>query len=80
MGPLTLYDVVGIDTAYFAGQVMHEAFPDRDRRVDLAVGAWSRPVAWVRRSGVGFFSYKDARKARGSPTRRLADGRRSAVA
>ena len=29
MGPVTLYDVVGIDTALHAGRVMVEAFPDR---------------------------------------------------
>ena len=29
MGPLLLYDVVGLDTAYYAGRVMYEAFPDR---------------------------------------------------
>ena len=29
MGPITLYDVVGLDTAFYAGRVMHEAFPDR---------------------------------------------------
>ena len=29
MGPITLYDVVGLDTALFAGKVMLEAFPDR---------------------------------------------------
>ena len=27
MGPITLYDVVGLDTCYHAGHVMHEAFP-----------------------------------------------------
>ena len=29
MGPITLYDVVGLDTCYHAGKVMHEAFPTR---------------------------------------------------
>src|SRR5262249_8171176 len=29
MGPITLYDVVGLDTSLFAGNVMHAAFPDR---------------------------------------------------
>src|SRR5947208_13626250 len=26
MGPLTLYDVVGLDTAFYAGRVMEQAF------------------------------------------------------
>ena len=25
MGPITLYDVVGLDTAYYAGGVMHDS-------------------------------------------------------
>ena len=29
MGPITLYDVIGLDTAFYAGRVMWEAFPDR---------------------------------------------------
>ena len=29
MGPLHIYDMVGLDTAYYAGRVMYEAFPDR---------------------------------------------------
>ena len=29
MGPLALYDMVGLDTSVYAGRVMWEAFPDR---------------------------------------------------
>ena len=29
MGPLNLFDVVGLDTAVYAGQVMKAAFPER---------------------------------------------------
>ncbi len=29
MGPITLYDLVGLDTAMYAGMVMYQAFPDR---------------------------------------------------
>lgn len=29
MGPITLYDVVGLDTSLFAGKVMKAAYPDR---------------------------------------------------
>ena len=29
MGPITLFDVVGLDTAFYAGRVMYDAFPDR---------------------------------------------------
>ena len=29
VGPLQLYDIVGLDTAFYAGRIMWEAFPDR---------------------------------------------------
>jgi 3-hydroxyacyl-CoA dehydrogenase/enoyl-CoA hydratase/carnithine racemase len=65
MGPITLYDVVGLDTALFAGKVMMEAFPDRFLPTPLL----QTMVAEGRlghKSGRGFFAYKDA-KDRGSP-------------
>ena len=29
LGPMALYDLIGIDTAFYAGRTMWEAFPDR---------------------------------------------------
>ena len=56
MGPITLYDVVGLDTALYAGQVLWKAFPDR-----IAVSPLlSRLVKAGRlgqKSGAGFFRY-----------------------
>lgn len=56
MGPITLYDVVGLDTALFAGRVLWEAFPDR-----IAVSPLlSRLVKAGRlgqKTGAGFFRY-----------------------
>ena len=65
MGPITLYDVVGLDTAFYAGAVMHEAFPDRCLASPLMV-AMVKAKRLGQKTGVGFFSYKD-NKERGRP-------------
>jgi 3-hydroxyacyl-CoA dehydrogenase/enoyl-CoA hydratase/3-hydroxybutyryl-CoA epimerase/3-hydroxyacyl-CoA dehydrogenase/enoyl-CoA hydratase/3-hydroxybutyryl-CoA epimerase/enoyl-CoA isomerase len=56
MGPLALYDVVGLDTAFFAGRVMYEAFPDRIL-LSPVVGALIKAGRSGQKSGAGFFSY-----------------------
>jgi 3-hydroxyacyl-CoA dehydrogenase/enoyl-CoA hydratase/3-hydroxybutyryl-CoA epimerase/3-hydroxyacyl-CoA dehydrogenase/enoyl-CoA hydratase/3-hydroxybutyryl-CoA epimerase/enoyl-CoA isomerase len=56
MGPITLYDVVGIDVAVHAGRTMVKAFPDR---VVPAV-VLEKLVEWGRigqKAGKGFFDY-----------------------
>lgn len=65
MGPLTLYDVVGLDTALYAGQVMHEAFPDRILQSAL-LAALVKAGRLGQKSGAGFYSYA-ARPDRGQP-------------
>ena len=70
MGPITLYDVVGLDTAYFAGSVMHEAFPDRCVASPL-LGAMVEAKRLGQKTGVGFFSYGD-KKGKGQPDPTLA--------
>ncbi|MGH7140092.1 MAG: 3-hydroxyacyl-CoA dehydrogenase family protein, partial [Pirellulales bacterium] len=72
MGPITLYDVVGLDTAYFAGQVMHEAFPDRIGESPL-LAAMVKAKRLGQKTGVGFFAYKDKREGRGTPDPTLAE-------
>ena len=65
MGPITLYDVVGLDTALFAGRVMVDAFPERF----LSSSLLEEMVAAGRlgqKSRVGFFAYKD-KADRGEP-------------
>ena len=73
MGPMTLYDVVGIDTAYFAGQVMHAAFPDRIIESTL-LSAMVKAGRLGQKTGVGFYSYKDSKdkKGKGQPDPTLA--------
>ncbi len=66
MGPITLYDVVGLDTCVHAGGVMLDAFPDRvvpaqilQRLVDAG--------RLGQKSGKGFFDYGPGKK--GKPPR-----------
>jgi 3-hydroxyacyl-CoA dehydrogenase/enoyl-CoA hydratase/3-hydroxybutyryl-CoA epimerase/3-hydroxyacyl-CoA dehydrogenase/enoyl-CoA hydratase/3-hydroxybutyryl-CoA epimerase/enoyl-CoA isomerase len=71
MGPLTLYDVVGMDTALHAGHVMHEAFPDRIVESPV-LDAMVKAGRLGQKSGHGFYSYKD-KKGKGQPDPTLAE-------
>jgi 3-hydroxyacyl-CoA dehydrogenase/enoyl-CoA hydratase/3-hydroxybutyryl-CoA epimerase/3-hydroxyacyl-CoA dehydrogenase/enoyl-CoA hydratase/3-hydroxybutyryl-CoA epimerase/enoyl-CoA isomerase len=56
MGPITLNDVVGLDTSLYAGRVVNAAFADRavtTRILDELVGAGRLG----QKSGAGFYSY-----------------------
>ena len=66
MGPLTLYDVVGLDTAFFAGRVMYEAFPDRVA-LSPVVGALIKAGRLGQKSGAGFYSYAKGAKGADDP-------------
>jgi 3-hydroxyacyl-CoA dehydrogenase/enoyl-CoA hydratase/3-hydroxybutyryl-CoA epimerase/3-hydroxyacyl-CoA dehydrogenase/enoyl-CoA hydratase/3-hydroxybutyryl-CoA epimerase/enoyl-CoA isomerase len=56
MGPITLSDVVGLDTTLFAGSVVNQAYADRakDNRVLPALVKAGR---LGQKSGAGFYSY-----------------------
>jgi 3-hydroxyacyl-CoA dehydrogenase/enoyl-CoA hydratase/3-hydroxybutyryl-CoA epimerase/3-hydroxyacyl-CoA dehydrogenase/enoyl-CoA hydratase/3-hydroxybutyryl-CoA epimerase/enoyl-CoA isomerase len=71
MGPITLFDVVGLDTALYAGRVMHEAFPDRVVQSPLLAALVERGRLG-QKSGAGFFSYA-RRKDRGEPDPQVAE-------
>ena len=61
MGPIHLYDVVGLDVAAHAGGIMLEAFPDRA----IASPLVSDLVAAGRlgqKSGCGFYSYNNKKR------------------
>ena len=70
MGPLTLYDVVGIDTALYAGRTMWEAYPDRVVASPILIGML-KAERLGQKSGLGFFSYQGNKK-RGIPDPGLA--------
>ncbi|MBM4075875.1 MAG: multifunctional fatty acid oxidation complex subunit alpha, partial [Planctomycetes bacterium] len=65
MGPITLYDVVGLDTAMFAGRVMMEAYPDRFLTTSLLEGM-VKAGRLGQKSRAGFFAYRD-KSDRGDP-------------
>src|SRR4029450_3615789 len=58
MGPLTLYDLVGLDTATYAGMVMYQAFPERVVAAPL-VPAMVKLGRLGQKSGKGFFNYQN---------------------
>ncbi|MBB3189886.1 fatty acid oxidation complex subunit alpha FadB [Halomonas cerina] len=66
MGPAYLLDVVGMDIAMHAGEVMAEGFPERmgdedDRRVIRAMVDHER---LGQKSGKGFYAYEEDRKGK----------------
>ena len=66
MGPITLYDVVGLDTALYAGKVTQSAFPDRA----VMSGLLGDLVALGRlgqKSGSGFYKYAKGPKGTDDP-------------
>ena len=79
MGPLTLYDVVGLDTALYAGRVMYEAFPDRVEAAPL-VPAMVKSGRLGQKNGRGFYLYS-GKSDKGEPDaefEKLLDQYRSA--
>jgi 3-hydroxyacyl-CoA dehydrogenase/enoyl-CoA hydratase/3-hydroxybutyryl-CoA epimerase/3-hydroxyacyl-CoA dehydrogenase/enoyl-CoA hydratase/3-hydroxybutyryl-CoA epimerase/enoyl-CoA isomerase len=56
MGPITLYDVVGIDVAVHAGRTMAEKFPDRVVGATLLQRLFERGRIG-QKAGKGFFDY-----------------------
>ncbi|MCA9101784.1 MAG: enoyl-CoA hydratase/isomerase family protein [Planctomycetales bacterium] len=71
MGPITLYDVVGLDTAYHAGGIMKEAFPDRVVESPL-ITAMYEAGRFGQKSGAGFFAYAPGQKSKGKDDPTLA--------
>jgi len=68
MGPFALYDMVGLDTAVYAGLTMWESFPDRVPKSPL-LPAMVKAGRLGRKSGKGFFSYENRKKtAQPDPT------------
>src|SRR5262245_28738402 len=56
MGPITLHDVVGLDTAFYAGTVVNTAFADRAKDTRI-LGALVKAGRLGQKSGAGFYSY-----------------------
>ena len=63
MGPITLYDTVGLDVAVHAGKVMHAAFPDRVEPSKV-LPAMLEADRRGKKNGKGFFDYATDKKGR----------------
>ncbi|MCG8450060.1 MAG: 3-hydroxyacyl-CoA dehydrogenase family protein, partial [Pirellulales bacterium] len=63
MGPITLYDTVGLDIALHAGGVMHQAFPDRVAPAKI-LPAMVEANRLGKKNGRGFFDYATDSKGR----------------
>ncbi|MCL4113510.1 UNVERIFIED_CONTAM: hypothetical protein GTU68_033665 [Idotea baltica] len=61
VGPLALHDMVGMDTAYYAGQTMVKGFADR-AVVSPLLGAMVEAGRLGKKSGAGFRQYVGKRK------------------
>jgi len=57
LGPLELYDMVGLDTAFYAGMVMASAFGDRIDASPL-IPAFVKAGRLGRKTGRGFYRYR----------------------
>jgi len=63
MGPAYLNDVVGLDTAYHAGQVMAQAFPDRFQRAKPLPGELLFKAGYLgQKNSKGFYRYDADKK------------------
>jgi 3-hydroxyacyl-CoA dehydrogenase/enoyl-CoA hydratase/3-hydroxybutyryl-CoA epimerase/3-hydroxyacyl-CoA dehydrogenase/enoyl-CoA hydratase/3-hydroxybutyryl-CoA epimerase/enoyl-CoA isomerase len=67
MGPITLNDVVGNDTALYAGNVVNKAFADRAATTSI-LAELVKAGRLGQKSGAGFYSYaKDPKKGADDP-------------
>ena len=67
MGPIELYDMVGIDTAFYAGRTMWQSFPDRTVASPI-LPAMIKAGRLGQKSGSGFYLYNNRkRRAQADP-------------
>lgn len=59
MGPIELYDMIGLDTAFYAGLVLSAAFGDRIEASPV-IPALVKAGSLGRKTGVGFYRYASA--------------------
>jgi len=65
MGPAYLMDVVGIDTAHHARDVMAEGFPDRMKEeAETAVDALYKAERLGQKNGKGFYAYETDKRGK----------------
>src|SRR5699024_10384873 len=64
MGPAHLLDVVGIDTAHHAQQVLADGFPDRMQLEDDATARMFAADRYGQKNGLGFYRYEKGDRGR----------------
>jgi 3-hydroxyacyl-CoA dehydrogenase/enoyl-CoA hydratase/3-hydroxybutyryl-CoA epimerase/3-hydroxyacyl-CoA dehydrogenase/enoyl-CoA hydratase/3-hydroxybutyryl-CoA epimerase/enoyl-CoA isomerase len=74
MGPLELYDMIGLDTAFYAGLVLNDAYGDRIEASPV-IPALVRSGRLGRKSGAGFYIYSDGASAQRSEQSKAKGGR-----
>ena len=68
MGPLELYDMIGLDTAFYAGLVLDDAFGDRIEASPV-IPALVKSGRLGRKTGAGFYLYDAVAGQRAKPAR-----------
>jgi 3-hydroxyacyl-CoA dehydrogenase len=68
VGPLELYDMIGLDTAFYAGLVLDDAYGDRIEASPV-IPALVKSGRLGRKTGAGFYVYDAAAGQRARPTR-----------
>jgi 3-hydroxyacyl-CoA dehydrogenase/enoyl-CoA hydratase/3-hydroxybutyryl-CoA epimerase/3-hydroxyacyl-CoA dehydrogenase/enoyl-CoA hydratase/3-hydroxybutyryl-CoA epimerase/enoyl-CoA isomerase len=66
MGPISLQDLVGIDTSFYAGKVIHAAFPDRAVMPRIMAELVSEGRLG-QKTGAGFYSYAKGGRGQDDP-------------
>jgi 3-hydroxyacyl-CoA dehydrogenase / enoyl-CoA hydratase / 3-hydroxybutyryl-CoA epimerase / enoyl-CoA isomerase len=66
MGPITLSDVVGLDTCLYAGMVVNRAFKDRAKETKI-LAALVAAKRLGQKSGAGFYSYAKGSRGMDDP-------------
>jgi 3-hydroxyacyl-CoA dehydrogenase/enoyl-CoA hydratase/3-hydroxybutyryl-CoA epimerase/3-hydroxyacyl-CoA dehydrogenase/enoyl-CoA hydratase/3-hydroxybutyryl-CoA epimerase/enoyl-CoA isomerase len=61
IGPIALYDLVGLDTAFYAGKTMYEAYPDRFIASPI-IPALMKAGRLGRKNGLGFYGYQNKKQ------------------
>ncbi len=67
LGPLALYDLIGIDTSFYAGRTLWEAFPERIAVLPV-LPALFRKGRLGQKAGAGFYRYESgSMRGQGDP-------------
>lgn len=66
MGPLTLNDLVGLDTSLFAGRVLHRAFPERAAESGI-LEELVKQGRLGKKTGTGFYDYRKDKRGADDP-------------